>query len=102
MSTVSTTPTSPYKHIDDVERPDFYRPGGYRPTEIEERLRDRYIVVHKLSFGSYSTIWLARDQQLAKYVAIKVSTADYSSRGINILSQFPACPVGNVQFGGRL
>ncbi|KAK1598925.1 kinase domain-containing protein [Colletotrichum navitas] len=102
MSTASTTLTSLYKHIDDVERLDFYGPGGYHPIKIGERLRDRYIVVHKLGFGSYSTIWLARDEQLGKYVAIKVSTADHSSQEADILSQFSARTVENVQFGGSL
>lgn len=31
----------------------------------------RYHIVHKLGRGSYSTIWLARDEVLAKHVAIK-------------------------------
>ncbi|KAK2054171.1 kinase-like protein [Colletotrichum caudatum] len=84
MSTASTTSTSPYKHIDDVERLDFYRPGGYHPIEIRERVRYRYIV------------------QLAKYVAIKIGTADHSSQEADILSQFSARAVENVQFGGRL
>ncbi|GKT59583.1 protein kinase domain-containing protein [Colletotrichum tofieldiae] len=99
---MSTMPTSPYEHIDDVERLDFYRPGGYHPIEIGERLRDRYIVVHKLGFGRYSTLWLARDEQLAKYVAVKVGTADHSSKEVDILSQFSARAVENVQLGGRL
>lgn len=32
-------------------------------------------VMHKLGHGSYSTVWLARDQQKATYVAIKVCEA---------------------------
>ncbi|KAK6217002.1 protein kinase domain protein [Colletotrichum tabaci] len=95
-------PTSPYEHIDDVESLDFYRPGGYHPIEMGVRLRDRYLVVHKLGFGSYSTLWLARDEQLAKYVAIKVGAADHSSKEVDILSQFSACAVENVQLGGSL
>ncbi|TQN65402.1 Serine/threonine-protein kinase spk-1 [Colletotrichum shisoi] len=95
-------PTSPYEHIDDVESLDFYRPGGYHPIEIGARLRDRYIVVHKLGFGSYSTLWLARDEQLAKYVAIKVGAADHSSKEVDILSRFSARAVENVRLGGSL
>ncbi|KAK1976348.1 kinase-like domain-containing protein [Colletotrichum cereale] len=102
MSTISTMPTSPYEHIDDVERLDFYRPRGYHPIKIGERLRDRYIIVHKLGFGSYSTLWLARDEQLAKYVAIKVGAVDNSSKEVDILSRFSACTVENVQLGGSL
>ncbi|ROT34705.1 kinase-like protein [Sodiomyces alkalinus F11] len=94
--------TSPYEHIDDVERLDYYRPGGYHPIEIGDRLRDRYIIVHKLGFGSYSTLWLARDRQLAKYVAIKVGTADHSSKEIDLLSQLSARTVENAQPGGNM
>ena len=67
--------------IEDVERPERYRQGGYHPITIGDRLGDRYCIVHKLGFGAYSTIWLARDQKTAKYVAIKVtvSTSDSAS-----------------------
>lgn len=42
-------------------------------------LHDRYHIVHKLGFGSYSTTWLAKDaSQGEKYVAIKVMTTDSS------------------------
>lgn len=100
---VSAMSTSPYKdtNIDDVERPDYYRPGGYHPIKIGERLRDRYAIVHKLGSGSYSTIWLARDEQLDKYVAIKIGTADHSSKEIDILSQLSAV-AENTQPGRRL
>ncbi|KAF6828691.1 protein kinase domain-containing protein [Colletotrichum plurivorum] len=93
---------SPYEHIDDVERLDFYRPGGYHPIEIGERLRDRYTVVYKLGFGSYSTIWLARDEELARYVAIKVGVADHGSKEVDILSQLSARAIENVHPGGGL
>ncbi|KAK2035577.1 kinase domain-containing protein [Colletotrichum zoysiae] len=99
-------PTSPFEHIDDVKRLDFYRPGGYHPIEIGVRLRDRYTVVHKLGFGmgdlTYSTIWLARDEQLAKYVAVKVGTADHSSKEVDILSQISTRAIENAKYGGSL
>ncbi|POS77589.1 SRPK2 bound unphosphorylated [Diaporthe helianthi] len=42
-------------------------------------LRDRYCIVHKLGFGSYSTTWLGKDvSKGGRYVAIKVMTADSS------------------------
>ncbi|KAF6794256.1 protein kinase domain-containing protein [Colletotrichum musicola] len=94
--------TSPYQHIDDVETLDFYRPGGYHLIEIGERLRDRYVIVYKLGFGSYSTIWLARDEQLARYVAIKVGVADHASKEVGILNQLSARAAENVHPGGRL
>lgn len=59
-------------------------------------------IVHKLGYGSYSTIWLARDEQTAKYVAIKVGTADYGSKEVETLSRISACAVENREFGGNL
>lgn len=46
----------------------------------------RYRILHKLGHGSYSTMWLARDEQIKKYVALKVCTADPKPRDIGILS----------------
>lgn len=37
-----------------------------------------YQLVDKLGYGGYSTIWLARDLQSARYVALKVIIADAS------------------------
>ncbi|KAK2758675.1 hypothetical protein FQN54_003365 [Arachnomyces sp. PD_36] len=60
----------------DVEDLEGYIPGGYHPTLIGDTLcRGRYTIVHKLGFGSYSTIWLARDQQLGRYVSLKILVA---------------------------
>src|SRR5690349_2939382 len=52
-----------YMPIEDVEKLERYRPGGYHPVTIGEQLGGRYSIVHKLGFGGYSTIWLARDQK---------------------------------------
>jgi len=47
----------------DAEYPDAYRPGGYHPVHLGDVYCQRYRVIHKLGFGSYSTVWLARDLQ---------------------------------------
>lgn len=68
-----------YRLIEDVEDLDSYRVGGYCPLEIGDRLNcGRYQLVDKLGYGGYSTTWLARDLQHARYVAVKVITADAS------------------------
>src|SRR5215471_12673337 len=38
-----------------------YRPGGYHPVELGDVFENKYKVVRKLGYGSYSTVWLARD-----------------------------------------
>lgn len=69
-----------YRLIEDVEDLHRYRPGGYLPLQVGDSLADgRYQLVGKLGRGGYSTIWLARDCHEARYVAVKVLTADASS-----------------------
>jgi serine/threonine protein kinase len=74
-SFTSTSGTGEYIPVDDVEKLERYRPGGYHPITIGALLNDRYRIVHKLGFGTYSTVWLARDQQTENYVAIKITVA---------------------------
>ncbi|KAF4338467.1 kinase domain protein [Fusarium beomiforme] len=65
------------------------------------RLADQpYHIVDKLGQGAYSTIWLARDQELNKYVAVKVGTADRVSKEINILFKLAQNPT--KEFSARL
>jgi len=45
----------------DVEDPRLYRPGGYHPVHLGDIYCKRYKVIHKLGFGTFSTVWLARD-----------------------------------------
>ena len=47
----------------ETENLEGYRLGGYHSTIIGDTFHDgRYEVAHKLGFGGYSTIWLARDR----------------------------------------
>lgn len=72
FSTMSPDKSIKYDWIDGVERLDMYEPGGYHPVMIGNLLHGRYRIVDKLGYGGYSTIWLARDDRLKRYVAIKV------------------------------
>lgn len=72
----TTLPTSVYRWQEGVEDLEGYCSGGYHPTHIGDRyFNDRYEVVHKLGYGSYSTVWLAKDHLEAKYVAMKILIA---------------------------
>lgn len=88
-STISTVNTARvlYEPIEDVERMEYYRTGGYHPVTIGDRFHNRYRVVHKLGHGTYSTIWLARDERSNRYVAVKVCTADSNPLEIDVLSK---------------
>lgn len=74
-----------YSYLDDVERPSGYRPGGYHPVVVGDKFNDRYHIVDKLGHGSFSTIWLARDEKAERYVALKICTADSENRETDIL-----------------
>ncbi|KAI1977099.1 hypothetical protein LOZ53_002123 [Ophidiomyces ophidiicola] len=58
-----------------------YKPGGYHPVSLGDCLNDsRYTIYHKLGWGGYSTVWLARDNRLRRWVSIKIITADSSQK----------------------
>ena len=49
-----------------------YKIGGYHPVHIGETMIERYVIVQKLGWGHFSTVWLARDTMYNTYVALKV------------------------------
>lgn len=76
-----------YEHIDNVEVLESYCVGGYHPVTIGDIFNARYRVVHKLGHGTFSTIWLAQDQKMNRFVALKVCTADSDPREIGVLEK---------------
>ena len=68
-----------YQWHEDVEDLESYQSGGYHPVRIGDLYSNgRYRIVHKLGFGSYSTVWLARDLHTDRYVALKIIVAEAS------------------------
>ncbi|KAG8897008.1 serine/threonine protein kinase, CMGC group [Tulasnella sp. 403] len=58
---------------EDEEDLEDYIKGGYHPVHIGDTFSDgRYIVVRKLGWGHFSTVWLAKDTKLDRHVALKV------------------------------
>ena len=49
--------------FDVVESIEQYRSGGYHPVHLDDVFYYRYRVVGKLGYGTYSTVWLAVDEQ---------------------------------------
>ncbi|EEQ35638.1 putative non-specific serine/threonine protein kinase [Microsporum canis] len=79
-----------YKFVEEVERLDYYVPGGYHPVTIgDEFCSGRYIIAHKLGFGRSATTWLAEDRRQSRLVALKILTAESAERTheIQVLSQ---------------
>jgi serine/threonine protein kinase len=49
-----------------------YKVGGYHPVHVGEVYLNRYMVIQKLGWGHFSTVWLAKDIKFDTYVALKV------------------------------
>src|ERR1700735_4667719 len=86
-----------------------YRPGGYHPVSLNDTFKgSRYKIVHKLGWGRFCTVWLAKDKRCAhpknlfmifltykshkRWVSLKILTADSSResqelRNLQILQQ---------------
>ncbi|KAB8261677.1 kinase domain-containing protein [Aspergillus pseudonomiae] len=82
--------TVKYKYVEEVERLDYYVPGGYHPVMLGDQLSaGRYVIAHKLEFGRSATTWLAEDRRQNRLVALKISTAESVNRmhEMQILSQ---------------
>ncbi|KAH8100428.1 kinase-like protein [Cristinia sonorae] len=58
---------------EDEEDWEDYVKGGYHPVHIGDSFSDgRYLVVRKLGWGHFSTVWLAKDTKFNRHVALKV------------------------------
>lgn len=76
-----------YQFVEEVERLDYYVPGGYHPVAIgDEFCAGRYVIAHKLGFGRSATAWLAEDRRRSRLVAIKISTSESAGRTREIQS----------------
>lgn len=70
MTSPPPTPTELQRRFVQLSTPaewvESYRPGGYHPVHIGDRLQSgRYKILRKLGYGSFSTVWLALDEQLS-------------------------------------
>ncbi|KAJ7162087.1 kinase-like protein [Mycena filopes] len=71
---------------EDEEDWEDYKPGGYHPVKIGDAFSDnRYVVVRKLGWGHFSTVWLSWDSKMKRHVALKVvkSAARYTETALD-------------------
>lgn len=68
-----------FQHYPGVELLGFYRPGGFHPIHLGDILHNRYRIINKLGFGSYSTVWLVEDLTSGKFASLKVNVAEVSN-----------------------
>ncbi|GAN03541.1 conserved hypothetical protein [Mucor ambiguus] len=77
-------------HMDEDEeeeedRKDYCK-GGYHPVHVGEKYKDgQYVVIRKLGWGHFSTVWLVKDQTTGKHFAMKVvkSAKHYTETAID-------------------
>ncbi|KAI0845058.1 kinase-like protein [Daldinia vernicosa] len=61
--------------LGECEDLENYEPGGFHPVHLGDVYDGRYRVVHKLGFGGFSTVWLARETSENRWVALKIVAA---------------------------
>ncbi|CCM00344.1 uncharacterized protein FIBRA_02374 [Fibroporia radiculosa] len=80
-------------HSKDEESPAEYNSGGYLQVKVQDTFKDdRYVILRKLGWGHFSTVWLVRDTQTNHHSALKVvkSAGRYAETArdeIKLLSQ---------------
>lgn len=70
----------------EEEDSEDYCKGGYHPVSVGETYKNgRYVVVRKLGWGHFSTVWLSKDTVTGRHVALKVvrSAAHYTETAID-------------------
>ncbi|KAI9732625.1 MAG: serine/threonine protein kinase, CMGC group [Cirrosporium novae-zelandiae] len=88
----------------DEEDSEDYCKGGYHPVQVGESFKDgRYLVVRKLGWGHFSTVWLSRDSITGKHVALKVvrSAAHYTETAIDEIKLLNKIVQANPNHPGR-
>eukprot|EP00980_Cylindrotheca_fusiformis_P007851 scaffold1669_cov129-Cylindrotheca_fusiformis.AAC.62 len=48
---------------DEDEGEDGYKPGGYHRVKVGEVYNQRYVVIKKLGWGHFSTVWMVKDRR---------------------------------------
>lgn len=95
-------PRVEYNWVQGVEDLEDYEPGGYHPTMVGDTMHDgRYYIADKLGHGGYSTVWLAHDTLLKRYVALKINTASSVPRETKVLKALSKSLVSSSGHPGR-
>ena len=71
--------------FENVEDVDMYGPGGYHPVNLGDVVGHRFKIIHKLGNGGFALVWLARDLDQERYVALKILKADARDGEVKVL-----------------
>lgn len=103
-SSSSSSTEDPAETTADEEDSEDYCKGGYHPVTVGESYNNgKYIVVRKLGWGHFSTVWLSRDTTNGKHVALKVvrSAAHYTETAIDEIKLLNKIVQANPNHPGR-
>lgn len=91
-----------YDWIEGVEVLEEYQPEGYHPITVGDVLHNRCQITDKLGFGGYSTVWIARDTYLNRYVTLNISVANSIQHETKVLKALSAStPSTSSEHPGR-
>jgi serine/threonine-protein kinase SRPK3 len=88
----------------DEEDSEDYCKGGYHPVQVGEQYNNgRYTIIQKLGWGHFSTVWLSRDNNTGKHVALKVvrSAAHYTETALDEIKLLQKVVDANKDHPGR-
>ncbi|CAL1606071.1 unnamed protein product [Knipowitschia caucasica] len=70
---------------EEQEDPNDYCKGGYHHVKVGDLYNGKYHVIRKLGWGHFSTVWLAWDIQVKRFVAMKVvkSAEQYTETAVD-------------------
>ncbi|KAF1842628.1 kinase-like protein [Cucurbitaria berberidis CBS 394.84] len=71
-----------FQNVEDVY---MYGPGGYHPVDLGDVVGHSFKIIHKLGNGGFALVWLARDLNQDRYVALKILRSDASDNEVKIL-----------------
>ena len=88
----------------EEEDSEDYCKGGYHPVYVGEKYKDgKYVIVRKLGWGHFSTVWLSREVESGRHVALKVvrSAAHYTETAIDEIKLLNKIVQANPDHPGR-
>ncbi|XBH94139.1 hypothetical protein VPH35_084972 [Triticum aestivum] len=83
---------------EDEEGAEGYRKGGYHAARPGDRFAGgRFVAQRKLGWGNFSTVWLAYDTLLSRFVALKIqkSARDYAHAALHEIELLSAAAKGD-------
>ena len=67
-----------------------------------ELLKGKYLLVHKIGSGAFSTVWLALDINTRSYYAIKVQNSDDFDEGLDEIMRMNSFKKSNCKYINNL